>query len=166
MIKSTRSTSSTRNLAVSTMYRWRARTTDSAGRTGAYRTSLVARMARYQDTSTSIVYTGPWTTSPTSSASGGTERFTTFAGATATLTLPSTVRSFAIVGPRSSTRDRSGCYVDGVAVATVSEKVSGPTLYRRVLYVRSSRPATSHTIQLVAVGNGRVDLDAILTLFC
>ncbi len=163
LFKSTKSTSSTRNLAVST-YRWRAKTTDKKGRTGAYRTSLVARTARYQDTSASIVYTGPWTNSPTSNASGGTERFTTFAGADATLTLPSTVRSFAIVGPRGSTRGSFQVFVDGVAVATVSEKVSGSTQYRKVLFVRSLSTGTAHTIRLVAVGNGRVDLDAILTL--
>ena len=121
-------------------------------------------MARYQDNSASIVYTGPWTSSPTSSASGGTERFTTFAGADATLVLPSTVRTFAIVGPRSSTRGSFQVWVDGVAVATVSEKVSGATQYRKVLYVRGVSTGISHTIRLVAVGNGRVDLDAILTL--
>ena len=164
MIKSTRSTASARNLAVSTKYRWRVRTTDKKSRTGAYRSSVVARMARYQDNSASIVYSGPWTNSPTSSASGGTERFTTFAGADATLVLPSTVRTFALVGPRSSTRGSFQVWVDGVAVATVSEKVSGATQYRKVLYVRGVSTGISHTVRLVAVGNGRVDLDAILTL--
>ena len=55
-------------------------------------------------------------------------------------------------------------WVDGVNVATVSEKVSGATQYRKVLYVRGLSTGTSHTVRLVAVGNGRVDLDAILTL--
>jgi hypothetical protein len=55
-------------------------------------------------------------------------------------------------------------WVDGVAVATVSEKVSGATQYRKVLYVRGVSTGIAHTIRLVAVGNGRVDLDAILTL--
>ena len=163
MIKSTKGTSSTRNLGVSTQYRWRARTTDKKGRVSSYRTSLVARTARYQDTSSSIVYSGPWTSSSTSSASGGTEQFTTFAGADATLLVPSTVRSFAIVGPRSASRGSFQVLVDSVVVATVSEKASS-TQYRRVLFVGSLTPGTSHTIQLVAVGNGRVDLDAILTL--
>jgi VCBS repeat-containing protein len=164
LLKSTKGTSTTRNLGLSTRYRWRAQTTDKKNRTSAYRASLVARLARTEDGSSAIVYTGAWQTHSTSSASGGTERFTSTAGDSATLTVGSTIRAFAIVGPRSSTRGSFQVYVDGVAVATVSEKVSGSTLYRRVLYTRSLTPGTTHTIAIVASGNGRVDLDAILTL--
>ncbi len=164
LLKSTKGTSTTRNLGLSTRYRWRAQTTDKKNRTGAYRSSLVSRLARTEDGSASIVYAGTWQTHSTSSASGGTERFTSTAGDSATLTVGSTIRAFAIVGPRSSTRGSFQVYVDGVAVATVSEKVSGSTLYRRVLYTRSLTPGTTHTISVVASGNGRVDLDAILTL--
>ena len=110
------------------------------------------------------MYAGSWLTHSTSSVSGGTEHYTTTAGDSATVTVGSTVRAFAIVGPRSSTRGSFQVYVDGVAVATVSEKVSGSTLYKRVLYTRSLTPGTTHTIAVVASGNGRVDLDAILTL--
>ena len=75
------------------------------------------------------------------------------------------MRQFAIVGPRSSRRGSFGVYVDGVLVATVSEKAT-TTVYRRVLYVRSLTAGTNvkHTIQVRAVGNGQVDLDAILAL--
>ena len=105
--------------------------------------SLVSRLARTEDGSASIAYAGAWQTHSTSSASGGTERFTSTAGDSATLTVGSTIRAFAIVGPRSSTRGSFQVYVDGVAVATVSEKVSGSTLYRRVLYTRSLAPGTT-----------------------
>ena len=80
------------------------------------------------------------------------------------MTVGTTVRAFAIVGPRSTGRGSFQVYVDGVAVATVSEKVSGSTLYKRVLYTRSLTSGTTHTIAVVASGNGRVDLDAFLTL--
>ena len=164
LLKATKSTSTTRSLGLSTRYRWRAQTTDTKDRKSALRTSLVSRLARTEDASSAITYTGAWQTHSTSSASGGTERFTSTAGDSATLTVGSTIRAFAIVGPRSSTRGSFQVYVDNVLVATVSEKVSGSTLYKRVLYTRSLTPGTTHVIKVVASGNGRVDLDAILTL--
>ena len=116
-------------------------TVDRAGRTGAYRTSLTARIARYQENSTAITYAGPWGTARSTSYSGGAERWTRTAGATATITLTN-ARQFAIVGPRSSTRGSFGVYVDGVLVATVSEKTT-TAVSRRVLYVRSLTSGTN-----------------------
>ncbi len=57
-------------------------------------------------------------------------------------------------------------YVDGVLVAKVSEKATA-TVYRRLLCVRSLTTGINvkHTIQVRAVGDGRIDLDAILALF-
>ena len=164
LLKATKATSSTRNLGTSSRYRWRAQTTDTRARKGAYRASLVSRLARVEDASSSVVYAGSWLTHSTSSVSGGTEHYTTTAGDSATVTVGTTVRAFAIVGPRSTGRGSFQVYVDGVAVATVSEKVSGSTLYKRVLYTRSLTSGTTHTIAVVASGNGRVDLDAFLTL--
>ena len=72
------------------------------------------------------------------------------------------VRSFAIVGPKSSTRGSIKVFVDGLLVKTVSERAT-TTVYRRVLYVRSLTSGP-HTIRIESAGGGRVDLDAILTL--
>ena len=164
LLKSTKGTSRPGASGSRPRYRWRAQTTDKKDRKSAFRTSLVSRLARTEDASSAITYTGAWQTHSTSSASGGTEQFTTTAGDSATLTVGSTIRAFAIVGPRSSTRGSFQVFVDNILVATVSEKVSGSTLYKRVLYTRSLTPGTSHVIKVVASGNGRVDLDAILTL--
>ena len=165
LFSATTGTSSTRKLTVNTPYRWRVRTVDRAGRTGSYRYSLTSRVALYQESSTAITYTGTWTTSKSTSYSGGARRWTKTAGATASITLTN-ARQFAIVGPRSSGRGSFEVYVDGVRVATVSEKATS-TVYRRVLYVRSLTTGTNvkHTVQVRAVGNGQVDLDAILALF-
>ena len=76
LYSSTTGTGSTRNLAVSTTYRWRARTVDSAGRTGSYRYSLTARVARYQESSSTITYSGTWGTTKSTSYSGGAQRYT------------------------------------------------------------------------------------------
>ncbi|MHB8891402.1 MAG: Ig-like domain-containing protein, partial [Candidatus Limnocylindrales bacterium] len=164
IVSRTTAKSSTRNLRASTTYRWRARTTDTGGRTGSYRYSLTARIGRYQENHPAIRYTGTWKGQAVSSASGGAERYTSGAGSTATITLTN-IRQFAIVGPRSSGRRSFEVWVDGTRVATISERAT-TTVYRRVLYVRSvtSGPGVSHTIQIRAVGNGRIDLDAILAL--
>jgi hypothetical protein len=157
----TTGTSTTRALSVSKDYRWMAKTTDKLNRVGAYRTSLVSRISRIQNTSAAIVYTGTWATSTTSNASGGSERYTNQTGAAATIHVTK-VRSFAIVGPKSSTRGSLKVFVDGLLVKTVSERAS-TTVYRRVLYVRSLTSGP-HTIRIESAGGGRVDLDAILTL--
>ena len=155
-----------RTLATGTSYRWKVRTVDTAGRIGGYRASPATRLARIQDSRAEITYAGSWHAASTSAASGGTERYTSSAGASATVTVGN-VRAFAIVGPRSSHRGSFRVYVDGALVATVSERSAGSTTsHRRVLYARSvtSGPGVTHTISLVAVGNGRIDLDAFLTL--
>jgi hypothetical protein len=164
IVSGSKSTATTRNLTVGAAYRWQARTTDTAGRTGAWAASLPSKVARYQETTRSITYTGTWRSASTASASGGAQRFATAAGAKASLTLTN-IRQFAIVGPRSSTRGSFEVWVDRVKVATISEKASA-SAYRRVLYVRgvTSGAGVSHVIEIRAVGNGRIDLDAILAL--
>jgi hypothetical protein len=165
IISGTRTSSSTRNLSVGATYRWVGLTTDSAGRAGAYKASLASRVARYQENSAFITYTpGAWARAVTSSASGGAEMYTYPAGSMATFTLTN-VRQFAIVGPRSSKRGSFEVWVDGAKVATISERAA-TAVYRRVLYVGSltSGVGVSHTIQVIAVGNGRIDIDAILAL--
>src|SRR5215203_4316154 len=99
LFDATTAKSSTRNLSVNKDYRWKAKTTDTSGRAGNYRSSLVSRLTRYQDSSSRIAYTGAWSTSNISSASGGSERYTTQTGATATISVTN-VRAFAIFGPR------------------------------------------------------------------
>ena len=159
-------TSATRNATPGTSYAWRVRTTDSLGRLSGFATSLTSRVALVQDNSTAIHYSTGWSTATSKSYSGGHERYTSKAGATATLTV-SNVRSVAVVASRGAGRGSFNVYVDGVKVtsAAISEKASA-SAWRRVLFVKglSSGAGVSHTVQFRAVGNGRVDLDAILTL--
>jgi hypothetical protein len=162
IVRDTRVTSIASNLSVGATYRWRARTVDSAGRVGGFALSPTVRIIRYQETSTAISYTGPWRSSTNASASSGTQRYTAAGGATATITLTG-ARQFAVVGPRSSTRGSFRVYVDGTLVATVTERASA-TAYRRILYVGGVTTGT-HRIEIVASGNGRIDLDAVLALY-
>jgi hypothetical protein len=156
--------STTRNLTKDDDYRWRIRTVDTAGRTGSYRSSLVSIVRRYQDNSSRITYSTGWGSSSAGTPSGGTERFTTSAGKSASITVTN-VRAFAIVGPKSSTRGSFKVFVDNVLVATVSETASA-TGYRRILYWKplTSGTGISHSIRIESTSSARIDLDAILTL--
>ncbi len=158
-------TTASRTFSVSSSYHfvWGVRTTDRKGATSAYASSLVTRVARTESASSAIVYHGSWGTVKSSSYSGSSERYATSTSATATFKTVTTARQFAIVASRAKTRGYLRVYVDGVYVGAVSER-SSSTQYRRVLYVRSLTPGVSHTIVLKPYGNGRVDLDAVLTL--
>jgi hypothetical protein len=162
----TTATSATRSAAPGTSYAWRVRTTDSLNRLSGFATSLTSRVALVQDSSTAIHYSSGWSIATSKSYSGGRERYTSKAGATATLTV-SNVRSVAIVASRGAGRGSFNVYVDGVKVTSkaISEKASA-SAWRRVLFVKglASGAGVNHTVQFRAVGNGRVDLDAILTL--
>ena len=79
----------------------------------------------------------------------------------------SNVRAVAIVTSKATGRGGFYIYVDGVKVTpkAISEK-SATAAWRRVLYVRglTSGAGVTHRIQFRAAGNGRVDLDAFMTL--
>jgi hypothetical protein len=162
VISSTTATSSTRGLGASpTRYQYQVKVTDNKGRF-AYAQGPAFRVVRTQDSSTAITYAPAWSRSTAGSPLGGSTRYTTTKGRSATFTY--TGRAFAIVGTKGSTRGSFHVYVDGVRVTStaVSARAS-TTQYRRVLYKRSMGWGT-HTVMIVASGNGRVDLDAILTI--
>ena len=160
-IVSTTATSTVRNLAIGGRYAWRMRVVDSAGRVGSSGGATGDRLARYDDASASIHYSSGWSATRSSGYSGGTEHTATSAGASATLTLVG-VRGFAIVGSKGTGRGSFRAYVDGVLVATISERTTS-THYRVVLLARLVT-AGSHTIVIRPAGNGRIDLDAIVAL--
>jgi hypothetical protein len=163
LLSGTTATSTTRSLATSpTTYRYRVRATDNKGRTGAYRYGPTFRLRRFEDTSSSLTYVGSWSTATTTSASGGAMHYTYTAGRAVRLT--TSAFAFAIVGPRSTSRGSFDVYLDGAKVTptAISEKASTVT-YKRVLYARTM-PGGTHTIEVRAVGDGRIDLDAILVL--
>ena len=162
----TTATSMTRSVSLGKSYAWRVATTDKLNRVGGFAASLTSRVALIQDSSASVSYSRGWSSAAGSKYSGGRERYTSKAGATATITV-SNVRAVAIVTSRATARGGFYIYVDGVKVTpkAISEK-SGTAAWRRVLYVRglTSGAGVTHRIQFRAAGNGRVDLDAFMTL--
>ena len=162
LIKSTTSTSSTRSLDVSPdAYQFRTKITDKKGHTSTG-TGPKFRVVRTQDTSGSIVYSTGWAKSTKGSPSGGSTHATSGTNKTATFTF--TGRAFAIVATQAKKHGSFNVYVDGVKVTSSAISTrSTKTHERKVVYARSTT-AGSHTIEIRTSGNGRVDLDAILSI--
>jgi hypothetical protein len=140
-------------------YRYRLRAKDIYGTFGDWATGPVATPSLVEDSASAVAYSASWTKQSYRYASGGTLRYATRAGASARTTF--TGSAAAIVAPLGPTRGSFRVYVDGVFRTTISLKRS-TGLSRSVVWSFSFAPG-SHTVELRAVGNGRVDLDAFVT---
>ena len=116
--------------------------------------------ATVYQSSSGVTYTGTWSTQSSSAFSGGSTRYSTKAGSSASF--KTTGRSYGVVSTRASTRGKVKVYVDGVLKGTITLTASS-TANRRLVYVTSFATSASHTIKLV-VASGRVDLDAFVVL--
>ncbi|HSL76719.1 MAG TPA: hypothetical protein VK867_07235 [Candidatus Limnocylindrales bacterium] len=110
------------------------------------------------DRSAAIDYDGRWQTARHRGYRGGTVRYATGRGATATMTF--TGRGVTWYGPTGPTRGKAKVYVDGRLVTTVDLRRSG---FHARAAVFSKRWATSrrHTIRIVVVGTSGRSMVAI-----
>ena len=101
------------------------------------------------DRSAAIDYDGRWRTARHGGYRGGTVRYATSRGASATLTF--TGRAVTWYGPTGPTRGKAKVYVDGRLVRTVDLRGSG---FRARAAVFSKRWSTArqHTIRIVVLG--------------
>ncbi len=148
------------NVASSGTVRFRVRTFDRAGNvTGwMYSPTLTPRLG--QQTSTSLHFSGSWSTATSTSYSGGSARYATAAGASATYTLSG--RGIGLVTTRAPSRGKVKIYVDGAYAGTVD--LYGSVRYRVVVWQRTWSTVGTHTVKWVVVGTAgrpRVDIDAI-----
>ncbi|MEI7742440.1 MAG: choice-of-anchor Q domain-containing protein [Chloroflexota bacterium] len=151
-------------LASGATYRFRVRAVDHDGNQGAwvYGPTFSSRLA--QQSVASVRYAGAWSTAANVGASGGSTRYATKAGASATYTFAG--RSIAIVATRSAASGSMRVYVDGVLRGTVS-LFAASTSYRAQVWQRTWASAGTHTVKIVVVGtagHARVDLDAFAFL--
>jgi len=147
------------SLAPGTAYRFEARARDRAGNVSAWAAGPTVRGSVFQNSSSSVVYHGTWVLWSSSLFSGGSVRYATVAGATASLT--TSARSLAFVTTIDSSRGSVRIYIDGGYRATIS--LSGATAYRRIVYSTGWATLGTHSIRIVVVGTAghpRVDLDA------
>ena len=151
-------------VAVGSTFRYTVRATDKAGNASAWTFGPSLEVLRSQQTSTSIAYSSAWKTGTAATASGGSVRYTTTAGASATYTFSG--RSIAWVADRGPTRGSARIYVDGIYTGLVSLHASSYQ-WRQIVYEASWSTSGTHTIKIVAVGTAghpRVDVDAFLRM--
>jgi len=151
-------------LANGTSYRFRVRAVDHEGNTDAwaYGPTIGARLV--QQTSSAVHYASTWTTSSSTSYSGGSLRSSKTAGASASYTF--TGRSIAFVTTKSALRGKAKVYVNGVYQTTV-DLVTQLTTYRTQVWAKTWSTSGTRTIRIVVVGTAgrpRVDLDAFAVI--
>jgi hypothetical protein len=156
----------TRSLTASstTTYRFRVRAFDNAGNVSGFAYGPTFHVKLVQQTSTSVHWSGSWTTATTTSASGGSYRYASAAGASVSYTF--TGRAVGVVATKGTAFGSFKVYLDGVYVGTSSDYATS-TLYRRLVYSKAWTSSATHTIKLVCLGTSghpRIDLDAFVVL--
>lgn len=145
-------------------YQYAARATDGAGNRSAWQYGRWATPLVSQQTSPAVTYRGTWYPTGNTYASGGSLRYSTAAGASATYAF--TGSSVAWVAMRSPARGSAKVYVDGVYKATVNLYAS-PFSPLQVVYAYTWSSDGQHTLRIVnegTAGHSRVDVDAFVRL--
>jgi hypothetical protein len=143
------------------LYQYRLRARDAAGNWSAWADGPTLSSLVVQDRSTAVAYSGTWRKALYSGASGGSTTYARAANARARIVFSG--RAVAIVAPTGPTRGSARLYIDGLYRGTISFRSSRGN--SRVVVVSTTFPTlATHTVQLRLVGNGRVDLDAVVVL--
>jgi hypothetical protein len=141
-------------------YRFRVRARDKAGNVGAWTSAYSWGASLRQNSYSSVAYGGSWTTSSDVQASGGSLRYSSSAGATASLTFSG--RAVGLVTTLRPTTGAVQVWIDGSLSATI-DTYADTTVYRQVVFNKGWSSYGTHTIKLVVVGTAgrpRVELDA------
>jgi uncharacterized protein YkwD len=141
--------------------RYRVRATDTKGNISGYVYGLTYKPSRVEQSSTAVTYGGTWASVSSTSASGGSYKYASGAGAWASYTFTGmSVGWLAVKGSSGGTAD---VYVDGVLKGTISNYASAAT-YRPIVYAYNWSTQGTHTIKVVVKGTGRIYLDGFVRL--
>jgi hypothetical protein len=160
-LSSPTATATNATVALGTSYRYRVRATDRAGNVGPWAYWATVTPTRYQETSSLAGYTGTWTRVTSTSLSGGSARYAT--SSTRRLRFTFTGRDVALIASQRTTGGRAQIRIDGVLVATI-DLDSTSTRYRRAVFAKDWSSKATHTMEIRPVGDGRVEVDAIVVL--
>ena len=130
-------------------YRFRVRARDKAGNVGSWVAASTWYPTLTQQSSSSVAWTGDWSSSSVAEHSGGSANGSDAAGASATLTFSG--RAIAWVTTLGPSCGEVQVWVDGVLVSTI-DTYAVATTYRFIAFSRAWSSYASHTIQLVVVG--------------
>ena len=150
-------------LATATTYRYRAQAVDGNTNYSPMSYGRSLRVTLSQEGAAS--YRGAWSGASSSVFSGGAERWSGSAGASATFTISGS--SIAWVAVRGPGRGSAQVWLDGVYAGTVS--MWAPTYrYRTVVFAHNWGWNSTHTIRIVVLGtpgHPRVDVDGFARMY-
>ena len=156
-------TSAVSPLLLGSTYQFRVASQDAVGLVSADSYGPVFTPTVYQQR-TRTTYAGTWRTGSSASYSGGTTRYATAAGASATFSF--TGRAVAFTTAKGPTRGRFKVYLDGRYKGTFNTYASR-SRHRQVLYGYAWSSAGAHKLKIGVVGTAghpRVDVDAFVVL--
>ncbi len=143
------------------LYRFRIRATDREGNRSTYIAWPDLTPTVHQETSSLAKYTGSWTVSRNTKMSGGGGRYTS--SSTRRFAFAFTGRNVAWVATKTTSSGRAQVFIDGVYQRTVNLD-AGATTYRQIVFSKSYPTKGPHTMEIRPLGDGRVDVDAIVVL--
>jgi hypothetical protein len=153
-------TSINQSLTKGTTYRYKVFATDKTGQVSSYAWGPAFQAIVSDETSTLISYAGTWASGALSGAYGGSVRYTSTAGRSATYTINGSGAAW--IAYKSSTRGSAQVWVDGVLRGTINLN-SSTTTARAQVYAINWGANGAHTLKVVVV-SGRVDIDAFVRL--
>ena len=147
------------SLGFGTTYRYATRTRTSGGSLGPIAYGQPIEATLFQEGTSLARYSGTWTSTTSSSASGGKLRTSTKAGAY--VEFRRAAMAIAVVGRRGPTSGQAKIYVDGVLTTTIDLRRTS-SQNRVVLFSKSWTTVAAHTVRVVVVGTSgrpRIDID-------
>ncbi len=152
----------------SATYAFEVRATDGAGNIGAWVTGNAFKLMLAQENASAVTYTGAFTRTTLTGASGGYVKYASAAGRVAKFTF--TGRSVAFVGTKGPDRGKAEIWLDGAKLATI-DCYAASRGAAAVLYAVSVTGTGTHTLQVRVLGtknanssSKRVDIDAFLAI--
>jgi len=156
-------TTRTINLATGHDYQFRVRAIDGSGNVSSWRYGRQFALKGFSESSSRITYHRVWKPSSSSDWWGGAAKYSTVAGASATLTF--TGREIVWVSGTGSDRGNARIYVNGVLVHSVDLRLlpARATIVFRMAWSTTARRTIRIVVQETP-GPNRVDLDGLVVM--
>ena len=151
-------TKSTVALAPGHSYQFAVAAVDNANNASPYAFSQKLALKLIQETNANVVYSGGWKSQNLAGASGGSVKYATKAGKTATFSY--TGPQVAWVSTEDTNRGSAAVSLDGNAGSTVDTQ-KGSLRTAVVVYTKSFAEG-AHSLKITLLGAKRVDVDAFL----
>ncbi|HEY2441792.1 MAG TPA: hypothetical protein VGI31_01520, partial [Streptosporangiaceae bacterium] len=152
-----------KNLGPGHTYQFEVTATDNAGNTSAPKASVTYTLTLYQETATQIRYSAGWTQQTLAGANGGSVKFASLAGKTATLTFSGS--QVAWMSTEGSTRGSATVALDGGTPVTIDTHTTSPATAEIVDVVSVAGGTHKLVVKVLGTaGHPRIDVDAFIVL--